>query len=361
MGLFFKKKEKKEENNRSQLLDENASVPFTTEIADDVFESHLAFVYKNVPCPLSADVSELQKGAVLYMKEDGLIGNCCGEMVAKLEDKSILSKVKGFFSSDEFCTIRTKFVSASESTLLCNIGFYKDGSPRKTTFVSVIDKNPLLENKWKEELDGIDEVYVETDSSCTLQEQKLSAMPEIKLVNITKSFVLDAKLPSFVVVDVETTGLNVRKDKIIQLSAIRFENRMPVESFNSLVNPNMHIDEEASEINGIYDEDVESAPSLSEIAKCFEEFVGKSPIVGYNIPFDLSVLFCAGIDIVSKRKIYDAMVLAKKIYRNELEHFALKDVLDLNGFNVEGLHDSKVDSFMTGKVFLKMIDQITQQ
>ena len=361
MGLFFNKKDSKKEKSRDQLLAENANVPFTTEISDDISDAHLALIYKNVACPIMNDVSDLQTGAVLYMKKDGLLGNCCGEIVGKVEDPAILRKIDDFFQRDKYCTIRTKYISASDNCLIINIGFYKDGIAKKTSFISEINKDPSLANKLKAEVDDLYEVDIDVDSSNILHEQKLSDMPEIKIANITKSFVVDAKLPSFVVVDVETTGLNVRKDKIIQLSAIRFENKTPVECFNTYINPETHISEGASKINNIFDADVKNAPLLSEVANGFCEFIGKSPIVGYNISFDLSFLYCGGIDLITKRKIYDAMVLAKKIYAKELDNYALKDVLELYGMSPDMLHDSKVDCFMTGTVFLKMIRQITNQ
>ena len=93
----------------------------------------------------------------------------------------------------------------------------------------------------------------------------------------------------YVVIKVDTTGLNPDTADIVRISAIRVdgENRI---KFDKYINPGYHIPEAASEISGIIDEDVKDCPCFSEIKKELLEFIGDYPIIGHNISFDLSFI-----------------------------------------------------------------------
>ena len=122
-----------------------------------------------------------------------------------------------------------------------------------------------------------------------LEKRRLSDMPEIKYTTVTKNFNPD-RLPSFVVIDIETNGLKVQGGRILELSAIRYEDFQPVAAWTSLVNPEKPIPSDATEVNHITDKMVADAPTLPQVAASFLEFVGRSTVVGYNLPFDLKFL-----------------------------------------------------------------------
>lgn len=227
------------------------------------------------------------------------------------------------------------------------------------TDVGYKKKNVQKAKATRESFAAIEDVEPTINTDTVLERQTTASVPEIKIKNITKSFDIEAKMPIFTVIDLETTGLKPGKDRIIQVSAMRYEGSEPTEAMVSYVNPGKPIPKEASDINGIHDEDVKDAPTLDAIADSLKEFVGKSPVLGYNIPFDLQFLYCSGIDLISKRSIYDARVLAKKLYKDGIEYYSLENVLAYNGISIGELHDAKVDCFATGLVFLKMVDEIT--
>lgn len=211
----------------------------------------------------------------------------------------------------------------------------------------------------KNECDDIIEVCPNINKEYELEPQSLKDLPPIKISNITKSFDIETTLPTFVVIDLETTGLRPNKDAIIQVCALRYEYQEPTEAFVSLVNPGRPIPSDASNVNNIYDEDVKDAPTMSEVTEDLLSFIGTSPLLGYNISFDLQFLFCAGIDLIKKRKIYDAKTLAKKLYKSDIEYYSLENVLEYNGITIGGLHDAKVDCYATASVFLEMVKEIT--
>lgn len=239
--------------------------------------------------------------------------------------------------------------------------FFKTDSVIDRIIQSAIYKKKIAEKEVAtiKEYENIVDVAPTINSEGILERNKVSDMPEIKIQNITKSFDADAKLPSFIVLDLETTGLRASTDRIIQVCALRYEQLKPTEAFISYVNPGKHISEEASEVNGIHDEDVKDAPALDTIADSLIDFIGKSPIVGFNVSFDLGFLFCSGIDLIAKRKIYDAKALAKKLYKSDIDYYSLDNVLKYNGISIGGLHDAKADCFATGLVFKQMLDEIT--
>ena len=222
------------------------------------------------------------------------------------------------------------------------------------------EKDRLVKAKRVEqEFLAIKETEPRINKEYVLERKRMADIPEIKVQNITKSFDLQTKLPSFIVLDLETTGLSPGKDRIVQLSALRYDDGKPEECLSCLVDPARDIPEDATRVNGITNDDVKGAPLLSDIAESLIDFVGNSPIVGYNVSFDLNFLFCSGIDLITKRKIYDAKALAKKLYKGDIDYYSLENVLHYNGIYIKELHDSKVDCFATGLVFLKMIDEIT--
>ena len=189
----------------------------------------------------------------------------------------------------------------------------------------------------------------------------LSEMPEVKYANITKSF-NKYKLTSFVVVDTETTGLKATSDRIVQLSAVRYVGWEPTEVFNTYINPKKPIPSEATKIHGITDDMVADAPTIKQVNKSFMEFIGESDVVGYNLPFDMGFLYAEGIDLITdhkKRKYYDVLALARKVYKKDLDSFKLVDVALHQGIAFSA-HNSLNDCCATGEVFCNLVDEITE-
>lgn len=147
----------------------------------------------------------------------------------------------------------------------------------------------------------------------------LRDMPEIKFTNITKR-TNPLSLSEFVVVDVETTGIPANS-KIIELSAVRFEDWQPVEKFSTLIDPERPIPTEATSVNHITDDMVKGMPKIWEVMPAFQSFVGESSVVGHNLSFDLKFLHVYGFDFdSSKRRYYDTLTLAKSTLKRAKYH-----------------------------------------
>lgn len=183
-------------------------------------------------------------------------------------------------------------------------------------------------------IDDIPSVNVEILDT-KYKKQSVSELEElIKYTNITLRTSFD-RIGNFVVIDTETTGLSSIKDSLVEVAAIKFEDWTPVSKFHTLINPGKHIPKETSEINNITDDMVVEAPTFSQIIDCFDSFVGKSNIVGHNLPFDLKFLYRNGYDFTTKkRKYYDTCDIAKNIEKakmkwdREYEEYIINDNYD---------------------------------
>lgn len=209
-------------------------------------------------------------------------------------------------------------------------------------------------------LDKLEIAPVIVDAAASLQPLALSNMPEIHYTSISASFNRDT-MPAFVVIDTETTGLSAREDGIVELSAIRFEEYNPVAGWTTLINPGRSIPAEASAVNSITDAMVSGAPTVAQVAQSFLDFCGSAPIVGYNLPFDLKMLYVSGIDLAAKhRKYYDVYAIAKKYFKGDmvLSSYKLGYVASQCGLVPVDAHRSLSDCLTTGLLFDRLIDNM---
>lgn len=118
--------------------------------------------------------------------------------------------------------------------------------------------------------------------------------------------------------DLETTGLNISKDKIVEICILKVNPDASRESKTWLVNPEMPIPPHVSEVHGIYDKDVKDAPTFKEIAPKIMEMIAGSDLGGFNSNrFDVPVLaeemLRAGVDFdLNKIKLVDAQTIFHK-------------------------------------------------
>ncbi len=93
------------------------------------------------------------------------------------------------------------------------------------------------------------------------------------------------------VFDLETTGIDVEKDRVIQIAVIRVEPDGSRRTYETLVNPERPIPPEATKVHGIKDADVAGKPTFSQIRLELEEYLAGADLAGYNsIRFDTPLL-----------------------------------------------------------------------
>ena len=94
-----------------------------------------------------------------------------------------------------------------------------------------------------------------------------------------------------VFLDLETTGIDISKDRIVEICLIKLEPNGNRESKSLRINPEMHIPEASSAVHGIYDADVKDCPTFKQVAEGLKEILQGSDLAGFNSnKFDIPLL-----------------------------------------------------------------------
>lgn len=130
----------------------------------------------------------------------------------------------------------------------------------------------------------------------------------------------ELKLKDYYVLDVETTGLDRRRDRIIEIAWLKVQNDIVVDHYVTLVNPERPISPSASCVNGICDCDVANAPKYEDIReKVKSELVGAT-VVGHNVTFDLDFVKYLLGDLEGRILYADTLTLAKRAFPGQASY-----------------------------------------
>lgn len=149
----------------------------------------------------------------------------------------------------------------------------------------------------------------------------------------------------YVCIDLETTGLSPKTDRIIEVGAARVRQGRVTDTYQRLIDPRMQLEERIEELTGISNSDLKGQPALEEILPELEVFLGEDILVGHRIGFDYSFLKRAfvngkkefekqGIDTLKLARVLVTDCESKKLESlcryfsiNHQAHRALGDVL----------------------------------
>ena len=163
----------------------------------------------------------------------------------------------------------------------------------------------------------------------------------------------------YVVIDLETTGLNNFKDEIIEIGALKISDGKVIDEFNMLIKLSIPISENIGKLTGITQMSIEEKGiELTTAMKCFIGFVGKLPTVAHNVQFDYGFLRVAcgkcGIPVFDNQ-YFDTLVIAKK-YLPNMKNYKLKTLSEYFGINSIDAHNSIGDCMITKQVFEKLVE-----
>lgn len=129
---------------------------------------------------------------------------------------------------------------------------------------------------------------------------------------------------SYVCVDLETTGLDPKRDKIIEIGAVRVREGEVIDRFSEFVNPARKLEERIIKLTGIQDAWLENARGIEQVLPEFMDFAGEEPLLGHSVRFDFAFLKKAAVnlDIPYERWGMDTLKIARK-YLPELESRSL--------------------------------------
>ncbi|MFK4491175.1 DUF294 nucleotidyltransferase-like domain-containing protein [Bradyrhizobium sp. USDA 336] len=168
-----------------------------------------------------------------------------------------------------------------------------------------------------------------------------------------------------VVIDAETTGLDPRKARVIELAGVRLSAGKLVDggSFVQLLRPaDQPIPAETTRIHGIDDAMVAESPLFLDVWPRFEAFLGRAVVIGHMIGFDLAVLKrecdLAGLPW-SRPRTLDTRLLAE-IVAPDLGGYQLENLAAWLGIDVAGRHSALGDAITTARIFLALLPRLRE-
>ena len=169
---------------------------------------------------------------------------------------------------------------------------------------------------------------------------------------------------TFVVFDIETTGLRNNYDDIIEIGAVKIYGGMSVDTYSTFVKPSKEINDVIYNITHISNDDVKNAPSVEVALQEFINFVGDAILVAHNATFDLDFINQKIKECGLKSPHFpciDTMQLARILYSDKLKMFSLDKVAKHLKVTVETQHRALSDSITTSNVFKVMLSDLTDR
>ena len=164
------------------------------------------------------------------------------------------------------------------------------------------------------------------------------------------------------VLDSETTGLDIRKDRIVSLGAVRLLGGRiyRASSFDRLVDPGVPIPARSTAIHGITDAMVEAAAPFAEVFQDLRRLALGTVIVGHHVIFDLHMLRrecgLAGLDWPEPKSL-DTLLLAAAL-EPDLPELSLDALAERLGVSIHGRHTALGDSLVTAEVFAHLLPRL---
>ncbi len=169
---------------------------------------------------------------------------------------------------------------------------------------------------------------------------------------------------TYTVFDIETTGLSVNYDKIIEIAAVRIKNNQIIDEFSTYVNPERPISMITTKITSIKNSDLAVAPTIDQVIQDFYEFSKDTVMVAHNAHFDMGFIYESfkQHDIaITKMPTIDTLGIARSCYNDSLKRFNLKAVARLFKVELAQHHRAIYDTRATADIFLHMLRDIRKQ
>ena len=162
------------------------------------------------------------------------------------------------------------------------------------------------------------------------------------------------------VVDIETTGNGPKGQKITEISIFNFDGNKIIDEFTSLVNPEQKIPHFITNLTGITEAMVRTAPKFYEIAKKVEEFTKDTIFVAHNVNFDYNIIRdeFKSLGFNFKRKKLCTVRLTRKIIPG-LPSYSLGNICESEGIKIAARHRAKGDAEATVELFRRLIKRDT--
>lgn len=168
-------------------------------------------------------------------------------------------------------------------------------------------------------------------------------------------------ISDFTALDIETTGLDPKRDKIIEIGALRIRNGKVKDRLETMVHPGRRLEERITELTGITDDDLKDAPTAAQVIPKLLEFIGEDVLLGHRIMFDYSFVKRAAVNLnlnFEKQGI-DTLKLARR-FLPELEKKSL--VFLCNYYQIElQAHRAGNDALAAAELYFKLAGQFPDE
>lgn len=194
----------------------------------------------------------------------------------------------------------------------------------------------------------------------------------VKILYGTEAYLIDDGVPiayepqkrkleeeTYVVFDVETTGLSAVYNKIIELAAVKIHKGEEIDRFERFVNPHESISEIITKLTGITDDMVKDAPEIDPVLEDFYAFIGDHTLVAHNASFDMGFLH------VNYRKIgrqipnpvIDTLELGRFLFP-EMKSHRLNVLCKKLNISLDNHHRAVYDAEATAQMLWKMLQEV---
>ncbi len=167
-------------------------------------------------------------------------------------------------------------------------------------------------------------------------------------------------LGTFVSFDLEATGLDPKKDFVIEFGAVKVVDGIPVERYQQFVKPPVRIPKFIQKLTGITDEMVRDAPLFEEVVDDLYDFLGDHPLVAHNIHFDHNFLNVKREDIDGiplNNDLMDTLSLVRTMRYDMINH-KLGTVAEFYGLSKAGAHRADYDADMVADILLILLSEM---
>ena len=166
---------------------------------------------------------------------------------------------------------------------------------------------------------------------------------------------------SYVCIDLETTGLNPRLDKIIEIGVVVVEGNRIVEKWETFINPNRRLEEHTVALTGIRDEQLSGAPAIEEVLPKLLAMTEDQVLLGHRVLFDYSFIKKAAVDrkLSFERSGIDTLKIARK-YLVDLESRSLGSLCNHYGI-AHNAHRALGDAEATVNLYQRLTEEFHEK
>ncbi len=164
-----------------------------------------------------------------------------------------------------------------------------------------------------------------------------------------------------VVVDIESTGAVIGRDRIFEIGAIKMRGNREIDRFYALVNCEMHIPEFVARMTKVDLDKLKNSPTIEEVMPKFLNFVGSSVMVAHNSEFDFNFLLFEAqrLDLEAWPTLdLCTWLLAQGLLVDGVTKFGLSELATYYNFEFTNHHNAMADAAMTAKLLLKFMEML---